>query len=140
MKHYLLDASAFMILIKKANVQSTIERLQDSSILDLTYYEVGNTIWKESILTKFLTPDDTNSLQKMAQAILMKTDRITSEPDSFEKILEIAKIEKLTFYDSSYIHFAKEKGLKLITEDKKLKVKAQKHVNVQTITTLISPK
>jgi len=140
MKHYLLDASAFMILIKKANVQSTIERLQDSSILDLTYYEVGNTIWKESILTKFLTPDDTNALKKVVQVILMKTDRITSEPDSFEKILEIAKIEKLTFYDSSYIHFAKEKGLKLITEDKKLKVKAQKHVNVQTITTLISPK
>jgi predicted nucleic acid-binding protein len=128
-----------MILIKKANVQSTIERLQDSSILDLTYYEVGNTIWKESILTKFLTPDDTNSLQKMAQVILMKTDRLTSEPDSFEKILEIAKSEKLTFYDSSYIHFAKEKGLKLITEDKELKVKAQKHVNVQTITALLSP-
>ena len=69
----------------------------------------------------------------------MKTDRITSEPDSFEKILEIAKTEKLTFYDSSYIHFAKEKELKLITEDKELKVKAQKHVNVQTITTLFSP-
>jgi predicted nucleic acid-binding protein len=140
MKHYLLDASAFMILIKKANVQGTIECLQDSSILDLTYYEVGNAIWKESILTKFLTPDDTNALKKVAQVILMKTDRITSEPDSFEKILEIAKIEKLTFYDSSYIHFAKEKGLKLITEDKKLKVKAQKHVNVQTIITLLSPK
>jgi len=139
MKHYLLDASAFMILIKKANVQGTIECLQDSSVLDLTYYEVGNAIWKESILTKFLTPDDTNALQKVAQVILMKTDRLTSEPDSFEKILEIAKSEKLTFYDSSYIHFAKEKGLKLITEDKELKVKAQKHVNVQTITTLLSP-
>jgi len=139
MKHYLLDASAFMILIKKANVQGTIECLQDSSVLDLTYYEVGNAIWKESILTKFLTPDDTNALQKVAQVILMKTDRLTSEPDSFEKILEIAKSEKLTFYDSSYIHFAKEKGLKLITEDKELKVKAQKHVNVQTITALLSP-
>ena len=66
MKHYLLDASAFMILIKKANVQDTIECLQDSSVLDLTYYEVGNAIWKESILTKFLTPDDTNTLQKVA--------------------------------------------------------------------------
>ena len=62
---------------------------------------------------------------------------VSTESDSFEKNLEIAKTEKLTFYDSSYIHFAKEKALQLITEDKELKAKAQKYVKAQTITTAI---
>jgi predicted nucleic acid-binding protein len=138
MKHYLLDASAFMLLIKKANSQNTIECLRDSSVLDLTYYEVGNAVWKESCLTKLLTPEGTKTLQRTAQIILMKMDRVSNEPDSFGKIIEIAKTENLTFYDSSYIHFAKEKGLLLITEDKGLKEKAQKYVKVQTITALLS--
>jgi predicted nucleic acid-binding protein len=138
MKHYLLDASALMLLIKKAATQSTIECLQNSSILDLTYYEVGNAIWKESVLTKLLTPDGAKTLQKTAQVILPEIDQVTPEPDSFEKILEIAKTEKLTFYDSSYIHFAKQKGLQLITEDKELKTKAQKYIKVQTVTELLT--
>ena len=138
MKRYLLDASAFMFLIKKSNAKSVIECLQDSIVLDLTYYEVGNAIWKESTLTKFLTPEDSKTLEKVAQTILMKTDRITIEAAVFQKILEIAKNEKLSFYDSSYIYFAREKDLKLITEDKQLKAKAQKYIDVQTITTLLS--
>jgi predicted nucleic acid-binding protein len=105
-------------------------------ILDLTYYEVGNAVWKESTLTKFLTLEDSKILEKDAQTILMKTERITSEAVAFQKILEIAKKEKLSFYDSSYIYFAKEKDLKLITEDKQLKTTAQKYVEAQSITTL----
>ncbi|MGA2385197.1 MAG: type II toxin-antitoxin system VapC family toxin [Candidatus Bathyarchaeia archaeon] len=137
MKHCLIDASAFMLLIKKADPKSTIKFLQDSSILDLTYYEVGNAVWKESVLTKLLTPDAAKTLQRTAETVLAKIDRISGEADSFEKIMEIAQLEKLTFYDSSYIHFAKEKGLQLITEDKELKTKAQKYVKAQTVTTAI---
>ena len=139
MKHYLIDASSFIILIKKANVQATIECLQDSMVLDLTCYEVGNAIWKESVLTKFLTPNDSTAIGNAAQTILSKTERITSETGTFQKILEIAKNEKLSFYDSSYVYFAKERGLTLVTEDKELKAKARKYVTVQTITTLLSP-
>jgi predicted nucleic acid-binding protein len=139
MKQYLLDASSFIMLIKKGTVQTTVACLQDSLVLDLTFYEVGNAIWKEIILTKFLTPDDAKALEKVAQTIFARTDQIASSTESFSGILEIAKNEKLSFYDSSYIYFAKEKGLKLVTEDKKLNVKAQKYVDVQTATTLIAP-
>ncbi len=140
MKHCLIDASAFMLLIKKADPQNTIKFLQDSSILDLTYYEIGNAVWKESVLTKLLTPEAAKTLQRTAETILAKIDRINSDSNSFEKIMEIAKVEKLTFYDSSYIHFAKEKGLQLITEDKELKTKAHKYIKVQNVTTAILEK
>jgi len=139
MKHYLFDASAFLILVKKADIQATAECLKDSSVLDLTFYEVGNAIWKESILTKLLTPDESKTLEKATQTVLAKTDRITGDAETFQRILEIAKKEKLSFYDSSYIYFAKERGLVLVTEDKELKTKAQRHVDVRTVATLLSP-
>ena len=137
MKQYLLDASSFITLIKKAEAQRTIEFLRESVILDLTYYEVGNAIWKESTLTKFLTPDEYKALSNVAQTVLAKTDRITVDANTFQGILELARSERLSFYDSSYVYFAKDKGLVLVTEDKELKAKAQKHANVQTTAMLI---
>ncbi len=138
MKQYLLDASAFILLIKKANVQTTFRCLQNSLILDLTVYEVGNALWRESVLAKFLTDEEAKTLEKVAQIILSRTDKILNEDLTFQKIMEIAKTEGLSFYDSSYIYFAKQKNIKLITEDQTLKAKAQKYVEAQTTTVLLS--
>ncbi|MGD6809719.1 MAG: type II toxin-antitoxin system VapC family toxin [Candidatus Bathyarchaeia archaeon] len=138
MKQYLLDASAFIFLIKKANVQTTFQHLQNSLILDLTVYEVGNTLLKESRLTKFLTPQETKTLEKVTQLILTRTEKILNQDVTFQQIMEIAKTENLSFYDSSYIYFAKQKNIKLITEDQTLKEKAQKYAQAQTTTALLS--
>jgi predicted nucleic acid-binding protein len=138
MKQYLLDASAFIFLIKKANVQTTFQHLQNSLILDLTVYEVGNTLLKESRLTKFLTPQETKTLEKVTQLILTRTEKILNKDVTFQQIMEIAKTENLSFYDSSYIYFAKQKNIKLITEDQTLKEKAQKYAQAQTTTALLS--
>jgi predicted nucleic acid-binding protein len=127
-----------MLLIKKADVKLTVECLQDSLILDLTFYEVGNAVWKESDLLKFLTPEEAKRLGTMAQTVLAKIDQVTNEGEDFQKILEIAQDEKLSFYDSSYVFFAKQRGLPLVTEDKKLEMKAKKHVAVRTLATLFS--
>lgn len=138
MKQYLLDASAFILLIKKANVQTTFQCLKNSLVLDLTVYEVGNALWRESSLAKYLTPEEAQTLEKVAQIILSRTDKILNEDMTFQKIMEIAKNENLSFYDSSYIYFAKQKNIKLITEDQTLKAKAQKYVEAQTTTALLS--
>jgi predicted nucleic acid-binding protein len=135
---YLLDASSLMLLIKKADVKLTVECLQDSLILDLTFYEVGNAVWKESALLKFLTPEEAKRLGTMAQTVLAKIDQVTNEGEDFQKILEIAQDEQLSFYDSSYVFFAKQRGLPIVTEDKKLEMKAKKHVVVRTLATLFS--
>lgn len=135
---YLLDASSLMLLIKKTDVESTIECLRDSLILDLTFYEVGNAVWKESALLKFLTPEEAKRLGTMTQTVLAKIDQVTNEDGDFQKILEIAQHEKLSFYDSSYVFFAKQKGLPLVTEDKQLEMKTKKHIDVRTIATLFS--
>lgn len=133
---YLLDASSLILLIKKADIKLSVECLRESLILDLTFYEVGNAVWKESVLLKFLTPTEAKRLGTMAQTVLATINQIRGE--DFQKILEIGQDEKLSFYDASYVYFAKQRGLQLVTEDKKLELKAKKYVEVRTFATLFS--
>jgi predicted nucleic acid-binding protein len=134
----LLDASSFLLLVKKADVRSTVECLRDSFILDLTFYEVGNAIWKEGTLMKFLTSEEAERLGTMAQTILAKVNRANSEAGDFQKILEIAQTEKLSYYDSSYVYLAKKAALPLVSEDKELRTKAQKYTDTHTVAELLS--
>jgi len=138
MKQYLFDASAFIFLIKKANVQTTFQQLQNLLILDLTVYEVGNTLLQENNLTKFLTPKEIETLEKVSQIILSRTEKILNQTIALQQIMDIAKTENLSFYASSYIYFAKQNNIQLVTEDKNLRDKAQKYVPTQTTTTLLS--
>ncbi len=138
MKRHLIDASSLMLLMKTANTQTALDFLRSSSLLDLTFYEVGNALWKETCLTKFLTKEESEVLRNRVQTVLARTDSIPGETSNFEKIFDISENEKLTFYDSSYLFVAKEKGLVFVTEDKGLKAKAGKHVEVQNVATLLS--
>ncbi len=138
MKRLLIDASSLMLLMKTANIQTELDHLRTSFLLDLTFYEVGNVIWKETCLTKFLTKNESEVLQNRVQTVLTRTNKILSEASNFQKILDISESEKLSFYDSSYLFAAKEKGLVLVTEDKELWTKAEKHVEVQNVATLLS--
>jgi len=138
MKQYLFDASAFIFLIKKANTQTTFQQLQNLLILDLTVYEIGNTLLKENSLTKFLTQKEIETLERATQLVLSRAEKIINQKVILQQIMEIAKTENLSFYDSSYIYFAKQNNVQLVTEDPNLRDKAQKYVPTQTTTTLLS--
>jgi len=138
MKQYLFDASAFIFLIKKANVQAALQHLQNLLILDLTIYEIGNTLLRESKITKFLTQKEIDTLEKVTQIILSKTEKILNQTVILQQIMEIAKTENLSFYDSSYIYFAKQNNIQLVTEDQNLRDKARKYVQTQTTASLLS--
>ncbi len=135
MKHRLLDSSSLMLLMKKSNIETQLDYLRTSYLLDLTFYEVGNAIYKETCLTKFLTRGESEILRNRIQTVLTRTEQIPSDPSHFREILDISVNEKLTFYDSSYLFVAKEKELALVTEDKILKAKAEKHVKTESIYT-----
>ncbi len=136
MKRYLLDTSSLMLLMKTANLKTQLDFLQTSYLLDLTFYEVGNALWKETCKTKFITKNEAQTLQKNIQIVLARTDKICCETTDFQKISEVAETENLSFYDSSYLFIAQEKKLILVTEDKKLSSKAEKHLDVKNIATL----
>ncbi|MCW3984566.1 MAG: type II toxin-antitoxin system VapC family toxin [Candidatus Bathyarchaeota archaeon] len=140
MKRYLLDASSFMLLMKTADPQTTLTYLEASCILDLTFYEVGNAIFKETYITNFLTKQESETLKNRMQKIFSATQKLSPTPDQFQQILDISESEKLTFYDASYLFAAKENGLILVTEDKQLKNKAQKHIQTTNAVTLNATK
>ena len=72
----------------------------------------------------------------ISQTILAQINQVKNESEDFQKILEIAQNENLSLYDSSCVFYAKQRGLQLITADKKLEMKAKKHVIVRTIAAL----
>ena len=138
MKRLLIEASSLMLLMKTANIQTELDYLRASSILDLTFYEVGNAIWKETCLTKFITKQEFEVLRNRVQTVLAKIERMPCEANSFQKILDISESEKLSFYDASYLFNAEEKGFVLVTEDKVLRAKAEKRIEVQNVKGLLS--
>jgi len=138
MKRHLMDASSLMLLMKTANVEIELDYLKTSSILDLTFFEVGNAIWKETCLMKFITKRESEVLRSRVQTVLVKIDRIPCEASSFQRIFDISESEKLSFYDASYLFNAKEKGLVLVTEDKELRAKAGKSIELQSVADLLS--
>lgn len=106
------------------NGSKSLSILSEQAILDLTIYEMGNSIWKLSHLQKKITKVEACTLLDICTKIIYSM-----------KILNIKKIEKdvkelsidigQSFYDSAYLTLAKRSGLVLVTDDRKLQKKAQ---------------
>jgi predicted nucleic acid-binding protein len=126
----LLDSSSLMLLMKKAG-GDLVPKLGGFVILDLTTYEMGSILWKESYLSKSLTRDEVASLASTTEQILTLVERISISPQEVGRTLELAENEGLTFYDASYLQAAIDGGFALATEDAKLRRAAKKHVTVK---------
>jgi predicted nucleic acid-binding protein len=102
-------------------------------ILDLTYYEVGNSIWKGTELTKSLSKAETKELTEAIAKTLSALRRIEPSVDDFSSILDMAVDKKLTFYDASYVCLAKKNALTLVTHDGRLSRIAKKYVKAVSL-------
>jgi len=109
---YLFDSSAIFRAIK----QNKIELLNGNYTLELARYELGNIIWKDSVLQAKVSKQESQMIAKTIKQTLtiMEVLQIAGKE---EEILETATNYKITFYDASYAYFTKEKQLQLITED-----------------------
>lgn len=121
---YIFDASAIVEAIKRFGEKAP-RILWKNITLDLTYYELGNTIWREHALKKSISFE--GALEKAQEAFrllgVMRVERITTL-EEFEETMRIASKLGLTFYDAAYAQKAKAGGLTLVTEDRKLLEKA----------------
>ncbi|MGA2385394.1 MAG: type II toxin-antitoxin system VapC family toxin [Candidatus Bathyarchaeia archaeon] len=124
----LFDSSAIFRAIK----ENKIDFLTGNYTLELARYELGNIIWKDYALQAKVSEQEAKMLAKSIKHTLniMNVIEIT---DSEEEILDTAIKLKITFYDASYVYFAKAKELKLITEDLRLIKKITTVANVSTL-------
>jgi len=128
---YVFDSSAIAILLKRTG-EKAVKILKNQQTLDLARYELGNIIWKESVLRKTISTEEAISKAKHLAKLfkIMEIFKIETDMD-FAETMKIASKLKLTFYDAAYLYIARKNKLKLVTEDKELKEKAEK-INIKT--------
>lgn len=124
MRTRLFDASSIILLAKRSPATAPAT-LEGEHILDLTKYEIGNAIWK---LNKLINKTDkSTAMESMEQAYhltaLMETISL-EEQRELTDTMEIAFDGGISFYDSAYLHTARERGLTLVTEDERLRRQA----------------
>jgi predicted nucleic acid-binding protein len=125
---YLFDSSAIFRAIK----ENKIEYLTENYTLELARYELGNIIWKDHILQSKISEQEAKTMAKTIKHTLNIMD-IIEIAGSEEEILDTAIKQKITFYDASYVYFAKSKELRLITEDSRLIKKNTSATNVSKL-------
>ena len=124
---YVLDSSSFLTLFFLDSEEKVHKILKESSVLDLTGYEIG------SILTK---GNDGHIRGLEREIILDLTKEIGKVIANIRvirlKTLDIAEIMKLslstglTFYDASYVFYCKFHQMALLTDDKEMYREAMK--------------
>lgn len=114
----LYDTSALLnVLLSKGS--KSLPLLSGQGVLDLTTYEIGNSIWKMSSLQKKITKEDACSLLDTCLKVRSSMNVLDIKELEAE-VKELSIKTKQSFYDSAYLVVAKKYGIELITDDKKL--------------------
>jgi len=124
----LFDASSVIYALKLRSLRA----LYDNYIQWLTVYEVVNALWKEAILTKAISPEEASGIVRLFTKILEYMKILSPHPYE-DEILSTARELNITAYDASYIVLAEKNDLILVTEDKKLRTKAERLVKVASL-------
>ncbi len=122
----IFDASSIFVAVKNKKLRI----LKNVTTSSLVRYELGNVIWKEIYLHKTLNYEEGLKLLRLLMKVVEKVD--ISEPDYVETLKTACKYG-ITFYDAVYVQLAIDHSDVLVTEDKKLKRKIRKDVNVLSI-------
>ncbi len=125
---YLFDSSAIFRAIK----ENRVEALAGNFTLALARYELGNIIWKDYVLQARVSEEETKIMAKTVKKTLAVME-VQDVAGSEEEILETAIQLRITFYDASYVYFAKTKDLQLITEDSRLISRTTARLKVSTL-------
>ena len=113
----LFDSSAILNTVRNMG-GNAISILKSNYILTLTIYEIGNAIWKEAKLQKRIGLNEALILISNISRILSKMRIIVI--DNPAKVLRVAYLMRITYYDASYITTTAENNLILVTDDRKL--------------------
>jgi predicted nucleic acid-binding protein len=125
---YLFDSSSIIKALKLGKVNVLV----GGYIQWLTINETLNALWKEVHLLRTIPEDRALEFTEVLGRLL-----------DFMKILDVRGLERgvlevavklgVTVYDSSYIVLARRYGLTLVTEDRRLRAKAQEVVRCVSV-------
>ena len=124
---YVLDSSSLFTLFFMDSEENVHKILKESSVLDLTGYEIGSILTKGNDghirgLKRELILDLTKEIEKVIaniRVIRLKTLDIA-------EIMKLSLSTGLTFYDASYVFYCKFHQMALLTDDKEMYREAMK--------------
>lgn len=132
---YIFDSSTIFKAIK----ENKIEILVGNCTLELARYEMGNILWKNYTLQAKVTDQELKSLAKLIKQTLNIMEIIQINCNE-EEILDAATKLKITFYDASYVHYAKTKELTLVTQDAELLKKITPYIKASKLNNITTSK
>ncbi len=125
MPKFLIDASSLFKLLS-APPEKVENILENSSITDLTIFEIGNVLWKrKDSKIKDISIEKIMAFSEFVANILSEVTIFSIEAAEIPNILAVAIRSKATFYDASCIYICTRENLSLISEDSDLRNKAR---------------
>ena len=126
----IFDASSIFVAIRKMKP----EVLRGNTTCELAKYELGNALWKGFALHGSINSDDA---EKLIGTVIRAIELMNIESPDWSSAFKLSLELNITFYDASYVQLAIKSGASLVTEDKKLREKAEKVVDVRSVYDLI---
>ncbi|MEX2682845.1 MAG: type II toxin-antitoxin system VapC family toxin [Candidatus Sigynarchaeota archaeon] len=124
----LFDASAIYNVILRFD-EKCYTKFRGNFSISLVFYELGNVPWKHLARG--------NISQKEALDILAIVEKLPSvltiiplDTSDMKHIFSVAASNSITFYDASYVYYARQRGLDLVTDDERFEKAARKLVGV----------
>lgn len=125
----LLDTSAIFNLFQSGKYSA----LLSGATIPLSWYESGNILWKDYKIKRRISKEEAMEVGGVLFELLDSMEKVFPSPDF---TLSLSMETGLTFYDSSYLSSAIERGYDLVTDDEKLYNIAKTKVLVRKSTDL----
>ncbi|GEM_PF-376964 len=110
-----------------------ISVLFDGHVLDLTFYEAGNVLWKIHTLQGRTTEQEYAELVSLLADLRREIVVHDLEEIGVDTVMDIATATELTFYDAGYLACAEVVGTTLMTEDQQLASVASERVRSKRV-------
>jgi len=127
----LFDSNAIYKLIRE-RPQDAVEILVGGATIYLAYYELGNALWRESLLLKRISIEEAKISLDLMYSILERMRVASLDNETGSEILDTAHRLNLTFYDTAYLVEARKTDRVLVTDDNKLG-KAAENLGIKTL-------
>lgn len=117
------DASA----IYKAIKSNRLDVIVGQSTSSVAVYELGNIVWKYSVLAKIYDHKEASDLLNICEGVLEEMRVVHND---LNDIYRMAEKYRASFYDAAYLCLAADMNIPLVTLDQKLAQKASGSVKV----------
>lgn len=132
----IFDTNSIINIIQK-EPDNAISIFRDRFISVLSFFELGNVIWK-LLYRKLINQNEGFKLCDTFASLWSSFKIISPEITQFKEIVQLAIQQNITFYDAAFIHYAKINHLTLVTDDGQMNKIAKQFVPVRSSENILS--